>query len=359
MRGQTAGRSACGRDQPQTAVAGGVRSVSIAKIGDAPSVRRPGWQRADAIAGRDPYRFAALDVHHKDVRSAVVVAVGMAGGDEGQTATIGRPGRLGVVPITLGELTCRATGSVNDQQVAAAVVRKTLTVVAILEGGDEAGRRRFGLVAVLRAPLLLAPRAYHADESRAIGRPYRRASTLGNGAQLPGLTASDVHHVHLRLATVTVREEGQACAIGRPAWGAILAPATRKAFGWGGAVCGHDPDVGAIVVCLLIQTGDGKGQRAPIGCDARVGYPLHTEQVCGNHATGHMASYVWEWIMPPLPTLPLLGEARRSSPWRGIDRWRWTGQFEPAPAVPSCHTEYRDSRGNAPGAGAYRVPRPG
>src|SRR5262249_60264871 len=102
--------------------------------------------------------------------SSVVVAGGMGGGDKGQAATVGRPGRLRVVPITLGELACLATGSVNDKQVTAAVVRKALTVVAILEHGDEACRGRFGLVAVLRAPLLLTPRAYHAAESRALRR---------------------------------------------------------------------------------------------------------------------------------------------------------------------------------------------
>src|SRR5262245_9831435 len=193
----------------------------------------------------------------------------MAGGDKGQAATVGRPSRLRVIPIALGELARLATGRVNDKQVAAAVVRKTLTVVAILEGGDEARRGRFGLVALLSAPLLLAPRAYHADESRAIGRPHWRASALGNGAELAGLTTSDVYHVHLRLAAVALRQEGQACTIRGPAWGTILAPATREAPGWGGAVCGHGPDGGAIVVCLLIQPRDGKGQRAPIGCEAR------------------------------------------------------------------------------------------
>src|SRR5215813_12397108 len=115
---------------------GDVRSVSIAEVGDAPSVRRPGRQCADAPTGRDLYRFAAFGIHHKDVRSAVVVAIGMAGGDKGQAAAVGRPGRLRVIPITLGKLACRATGSVNDKQVTAAVVRKTLTVIAILEGGD-------------------------------------------------------------------------------------------------------------------------------------------------------------------------------------------------------------------------------
>src|SRR5712691_2055636 len=124
----------------------------------------------------------------------------MAGRNKNQAATIGRPGRLRVVPITTGELVCLATGSIDDKQVAAAIIGKTLTVVAILECGDEACRGRFGLVAILLALLILAPSAYHGDEACTIGRPHWRASTLGNGTQLPGLTARDVNDVHLRLA---------------------------------------------------------------------------------------------------------------------------------------------------------------
>src|SRR5262245_29242530 len=111
----------------------------------------------------------------------------MAGRNKNQAATVGRPGRLRVVPIALGELARRATGSVNDKQVAAAVVGKPLAVVAILERGDEACWRRFGLVAV-RPALILAPSAYHADQARAIGRPLWSASALGNSAQLVGFT---------------------------------------------------------------------------------------------------------------------------------------------------------------------------
>src|SRR5262245_29809503 len=159
----------------------------------------------------------------------VVVAVMMAGRDKSQTAPIGRPGRLSVVPITIGDLASLTRDRIDDEQVPTAIIHKTLAIGAILEPGDQAGRGRPRLV--LLAPKTLATHLHDGDQSRAVGRPHGCASPLRDGSELARLATADVDDVDLRLATLAVGEEGQAGAIGRPARRTILAGATCKAPG--------------------------------------------------------------------------------------------------------------------------------
>src|SRR5882724_818279 len=215
----------------------------------------------------------------------VVVAIVVAGRDKGQAAAIGCPGRLGVVPIAIGELAGRTGDDIDDKQVATAIINKTLPIGAILEPGDQPRRGRLRLV--LLAPIILVTHTHHGDQSRAVRRPHGCASALGDSAELACFATGDVYDVDLRLATLAIGQKGQACAIGSPARCAVLTRAAGEAPGWGRTISRPQPDGRAIVVGLLVQTRDRKGYQAPIGREARIRYPLNVEQVRRNHAASH------------------------------------------------------------------------
>src|SRR5262249_15549833 len=82
--------------------------------------------------------------------------------------------------------------------------------------------------------------------------------------------------------------------------------------------------------------------------------------------TLHIASYTCNMqgckcrlIRSPGPAPPRPGAARRSSPWHGTVRWLLIAQHGLAPTGRFWHTGCKGQGGSGPGAGAWRVRRPG
>src|SRR5262245_1558378 len=118
--GQTPGHAASCGHQPQTAVTGCVLRVGIAKIRNRLSVGRPRRQRTGATTWSELHGLAPRSVHHEDVLGMVVVTVVVASRDKRNAAAIGRPGRLDVVPLAIGELAGLTSGRIDDKQVSTA-----------------------------------------------------------------------------------------------------------------------------------------------------------------------------------------------------------------------------------------------
>src|SRR5262245_57419106 len=102
-----------------------------------------------------------------------------------------------------------------------AVVGKTLAIVLVLQRGNDP--RWFGFLAfglVLRR--LPSSYARHKGESCAVRRPHRVRHAVVELREPHGFATIGWHYVQLRVPLcLTLREKGQARAIGRPAGGGI------------------------------------------------------------------------------------------------------------------------------------------
>jgi len=244
--------------------------------------RERGMARGPVTRG-ETARRAALRGDEPDVDHVVAVALVVPRGGEGDRAAIGRPRRIRVVVVALGDLPRLAAVETDREDVGAPVVGEALPVEAVLERGDDPRRPRLPLL-LLR--VRLDPAADPRDEGQpaALGRPCRRAHPVAQVGEPSRLAARERHDVELALLLgLSLGDEGQTAAVGRPARRGVAArPRGEAARGAARGV--HQPDLREVLVALLGELGDHERHRAPVGGHLGVADEADAGEIGRDHA---------------------------------------------------------------------------
>src|SRR5262249_44735803 len=154
---------------------------------------------------------AAAACNDPDVAEQAEVAVAFAIGDERDQAAVGRPGRVGVVEVAIGELTWLrlVRGDVDDKDVAVHGFDETLAIGFVSHAGDDLDA---GLLALLLGLALLASDVFDVDargkgKTVALRRPDGRAGAAFERGDLARLAAVERQEKDLRSVVVAIRDE--------------------------------------------------------------------------------------------------------------------------------------------------------
>ena len=104
-------RHAIGRDRPEAGHRRRALALLVAEVGDTPCRRATSGGGAGAAAAGQLAAGAVREDQQPDVGPKRDVLVGLAIGDEGERAAVGRPGGLAVVAVAAGQLARGAGGS--------------------------------------------------------------------------------------------------------------------------------------------------------------------------------------------------------------------------------------------------------
>ena len=266
--------------------------LDVAAVGVQPGAREKGdrtpvpreRREHDRPRGRgETLRRATLRRHAPEVARVVVVARGVTGRREHDRFAVGRPDRIGVDEVAVGDLNGARPVERDDEDVRAPIVREPLAVEPILHRGDDACRSRLALL-LLALRLLLAADRRHEHEPGAVRRPRDARDPVLQGGQLRRLAAVRRHHVELELVLGgAFGKECQPRAVGRPLR-LDVAPWPRGELPGRAAVDADDPDVGEILVALLGQGRDDEGDASSVGRDLGFGDEQNSRQIFGGHA---------------------------------------------------------------------------
>src|SRR5215510_8758454 len=146
----------------------------------------------------------------------------------------------------------------------ASVVDKTLTIVLVLQRGNDP--HRFGLLAFcLVFRLLPSSDTRHKGQPRAVRRPDGVGYAMAEVSEPRWLAPISRHDIQLRfLLPHPLGDEGQPRAVWRPAGCRIAFKASSKTA-WFTTCRVHQPDVGQILVLIFGKQGDDKGHPPPVG----------------------------------------------------------------------------------------------
>ena len=235
----------------------------------------------------------ALGTTHTSLSSAQI-AVALAVGREGQQLAVGRPGRLGVVPIAVGDLARLAAPSTSsDEQVLAQASRKPSpsalwrTRVMILTRG--------GLPFSSDWPSWLAISSMSTRALKA------RRSPLGDQTGVPAPRFSEVSwrgsppcsgsRNSCGAIVVAVRQEGQRAAVGRPARRRVAVLAAGQRARRARPVERRQHQLRAIAgVIVRIDPGDDIGHLRAVRADLRISDEAQPIQIIGHHTAAASAA---------------------------------------------------------------------
>jgi len=164
-----------------------------------------------------------------------------------------------------------AIASVHDPQLPRLVVEDPLPIQPIAEPADDADSLLVPLPGLLgvgrRFAIGVGGKLRPAGQAKTIA--LRTPCVFGDAAwqlrKAPRLTTSHLEQVEvLGPLPLAGPEEGQAVALGRPAWFAV--PRSEREPAWlTRTVRGHEPDASRLPVGLLVLLGQHEGNLAPVG----------------------------------------------------------------------------------------------
>ena len=224
--------------------------LGLVPVGDERAVGREGGHGARLVRLRQPPRLGALRVDVQLVQRLGEVDVPALAAHRGEddAAAGGRPRRLVVLAVAVGELPLVAAVEAHDEEVPAAVAGPADVVELVVDAGE--APRRPALLVLL--PVGVVADAPCEGDPLGVGRPRGRLDTLlalGQPARLAPVRRQHVQlAMRLLLLAVAVGDEREPAPVGRPA-GRVVAPlAGRELPRIIGAVERRDPDRRAVAV---------------------------------------------------------------------------------------------------------------
>ena len=196
---------------------------------------------------------------------------------------VGRPGGVGVVEGTRGDLDGGLLRDVEDVDVLPDLAEVAFAVALELQAAQDDRLRRLllpsrGLLLVLLVRRVGVDVLDHEGEPLGVGGPGEvrdRGLVVG---ELHRLAALPAHEVHLRLLPLAVREERDPLAVRAEAGARVFLLGGREAQGLA-AVRRHEVDVGVGVVLLRVERRERVGDPPAVGAEARVRDVLQREHV--------------------------------------------------------------------------------
>ncbi len=198
-------------------------------------------------------------------------------------ATVGRPARLGLVLVAVGQLRGRARGCVDEPHMPALPRRETHAVEFVIRAGDVAERDaqfllRLVLFTFQRVEVFLAELAH---QLRPVGRPFEIGEAALQVGQRPGLAAVKRDEVNLGLLlAAAIGEEGDGLAVGRPARPGVGPFAVGERTQAVTVGLGQ-PQIGVLLLRLSLHALHGEDDALPAGGDLRVGGDVEAVEVIG------------------------------------------------------------------------------
>ena len=260
---------------------------------------------------------------------------------EDDPLAVGRPRRIVVLAVAVGELTLVVAVEADDEQVRAAVADPADAVELEEDAGEPP--RRAGLRSSSSSYASSRYAAREGDAAR-VGRPGDRLDGLLAVGQPPRLAAVGRQDVELSLRlllvlAVAVRDEGEPAPVGRPAGRPVVPLAGGELPRLLGAVERRHPDRGAVGVRLLVDPADDVGDAPAVGRKARVADARERIDVLGLHSghrgatlvfsrrgrggTGRRGGFRSRWAARPLEVRVLSPALRRSGAnANGVDHRR-------------------------------------
>ena len=298
-RGQATRLAAPGGYDVDAAVAPHVERILVARIRDQPAVRRPCGVAAWPSARRHPPRLSAIGRHDPDVDNLVVVAVLVASGGEHQLFPVGRPVGGAVIPVAVGDLfrlgdAVRGQIYRDDEDVTALVVNEAFAVRLVAQRRDDPRGLRLLLLFLVR---FIGHTTHCQRDAAAVGRPDRLTGRALEVREPLRLAAVYRHHVQLPLFVVALGNEGEQPSVGRPTWRVVALWAAGELHRL--AACHrHDPDVGQVLILVLVHLGLHEGNARSVGRNPRVAGRGQAEKI----GHGHRAALCVRHVLPPLNT---------------------------------------------------------
>ena len=151
---------------------------------------------------RQTPRSTAAARHNPDVVEHAQVAIAFSIGREGEHLSVGRPGRLDVVPIAISDRLGLAVilADVQHEQVLAHRLEEAFAVTPVVNASDDLDPRRLALfvrLAFLSGDLLDVDTG-RKSQAVAAGRPHRWACTTFEPGELAGFAALQRQYEDLR-----------------------------------------------------------------------------------------------------------------------------------------------------------------
>jgi hypothetical protein len=255
--------------------------------GDPRAVRRPRRRLGHAVGEGDTFGLAAGRVDDVDVRDDVDVPVPIPGRRKSDTRTVRRPGRLGVLEVTVRQLggLGRSVGR-NGEHVLPAVSRPPLVVQFELKTREPPRSAALVVLLVVR----LVGHAGAERDLRAVGAPDRVLHSFLEVREPLRFSARSGDHVELRLFGSSVRDERETGPVRRPPRGEVPLSSPGQAPGGRRAINGRKPDRAGVRVLLLVDLDDDVRNGSPVGRDSGIGRPLELIDVFGKHALTRFVS---------------------------------------------------------------------